>query len=489
MSLTPDERTIMEAAEEWFEHHRSEFVEDLLKWAAVPSVSDESLAEPGAPFGPEVARMFALAAQRAGQLELATANHAGYAMSISLGDQPSQIGLISHLDVVPAGEGWTYEPYAPIERDGYVIGRGVRDNKGAALLDLYLLRFMRHLEVPLRNSLRVIYGGAEETGMADMQYFVEHEQVPTVSLVTDGFFPVNNVQLGRLSAQLFFPSSPEVSTWNAGDATNSVPSHVAITLPRQCDVDSLMSAASEWPIERGVIKIEVDGTSVTIHAHGTSGHAAFPDGTINALSSLASFVVKAGALDGKDGAAFELLEKFIATPHGEAVGVAHSDEISGPLTLNGGLIEGSTDGFILHVNIRYPLTAVSSAITAQLRSVMDSIGGHILAVEDVSPHHIPADDPTVELLRAVFDDATGATTRPMSMGGGTHARVVPNSHTFGPGLWTEDARAFAPRAPADFLPTGHGNPHGPDECVSIDNLRMAFGLYALAIVRLDKQTP
>jgi succinyl-diaminopimelate desuccinylase len=489
MTLTRSEQRIVGAAHDWFELHRDEFVKDLVAWVAIPSVSDESLAAPGAPFGPEVARVFALASERAAELDLTTVEHDGYAMSVLLGDQDSDIGLISHLDVVPAGEGWIHEPYIPFEKDGYVIGRGVRDNKGAALLDLYLLRFLRHEGLPLRHRIRVIYGGAEETGMADMQYFVDHEQVPAVSLVTDGFFPVNNIQLGRLSAQLFFPSSPELSKWRAGDATNSVPSQVSLTIPGECDVPALRAAAELWPSDHGSIVIESNGASATVQAHGTSGHSAFPSGTVNALSSLTSFVSAAKVLDGQDARSFELLAKFLESPHGEAVGVAQSDEESGALTLNGGLVEDSVGGFILHVNIRYPLSADPSAITAQLQSVMDTIGGDLLAVEDVPPHHIPADDPTVELLRAVFDDATGATTQPMAMGGGTHARLVPNAHTFGPGLWTEEARPYAARPPAPFLPVGHGNPHGPDECVSIDNLRVAFGLYVLAILRLDAATP
>src|SRR5690554_4683566 len=116
MKLTSSEQQIVEAAHDWFESHRDEFVKDLISWVSIPSVSDESLAAPGAPFGPDVARMFALAAERAAELGLTAVQHDGYAMSVLLGDQDSDIGLISHLDVVPAGKGWIHEPYAPFEK-------------------------------------------------------------------------------------------------------------------------------------------------------------------------------------------------------------------------------------------------------------------------------------------------------------------------------------------------------------------------------------
>ena len=46
-------------------------------------------------------------------------------------DWDNTIGLWNHLDVVPLGEGWDYAPFDPVVRDGYLIGRGAQDNKGA----------------------------------------------------------------------------------------------------------------------------------------------------------------------------------------------------------------------------------------------------------------------------------------------------------------------------------------------------------------------
>ena len=40
-------------------------------------------------------------------------------------------GFAGHLDVVPAGEGWTTDPYDPVIEDGVLTGRGANDMKSA----------------------------------------------------------------------------------------------------------------------------------------------------------------------------------------------------------------------------------------------------------------------------------------------------------------------------------------------------------------------
>ncbi|MCI5968651.1 succinyl-diaminopimelate desuccinylase [Helicobacter sp.] len=35
-----------------------------------------------------------------------------------------------HIDVVPPGEGWESEPFVPLEKDGFIYGRGAQDMKG-----------------------------------------------------------------------------------------------------------------------------------------------------------------------------------------------------------------------------------------------------------------------------------------------------------------------------------------------------------------------
>jgi len=51
----------------------------------------------------------------------------GYA---EIGEGAEIIGCLGHLDVVPAGDGWHYPPYAGTIDGGRLYGRGTIDDKG-----------------------------------------------------------------------------------------------------------------------------------------------------------------------------------------------------------------------------------------------------------------------------------------------------------------------------------------------------------------------
>ena len=59
-------------------------------------------------------------------------------VSAAIKEGDIDIGIWLHGDVVPAGDGWNFEPYNAVEYKGCVIGRGATDNKGqlAAIFNL-----------------------------------------------------------------------------------------------------------------------------------------------------------------------------------------------------------------------------------------------------------------------------------------------------------------------------------------------------------------
>lgn len=76
------------------------------------------------------------------------------------------VALLAHMDVVDAlPENWATDPYKPVEKDGYLYGRGTQDDKfGVAVLVSTFTRLKRAGWMPERDLL-LAFSGDEETGM------------------------------------------------------------------------------------------------------------------------------------------------------------------------------------------------------------------------------------------------------------------------------------------------------------------------------------
>lgn len=83
-----------------------------------------------------------------------------------LGPPGGTPGLVlnGHLDVVPAGPGWTVEPYGGVVRDGRLWGRGSADMKGGLAAVLGAVAALVRARVILARPLLLMFTCDEETG-------------------------------------------------------------------------------------------------------------------------------------------------------------------------------------------------------------------------------------------------------------------------------------------------------------------------------------
>ena len=83
--------------------------------------------------------------------------------------------VYDHYDVQPPDplNEWETPPFEPTERDGYLYGRGVSDNKGNLMARLQALEIYREVfgDLPLR--VRVLFEGEEEIGSPHLGAFVD----------------------------------------------------------------------------------------------------------------------------------------------------------------------------------------------------------------------------------------------------------------------------------------------------------------------------
>lgn len=480
--LSPQEIALLPQIQQWLTDNHDALIDDLAQWIAIPSISRADQALPGAPFGKECAEILQWVLNQAEQAGFKTEQHEGYAGSVIYGDHPRDIGLINHLDVVPAGDNWTYPPFTLSRHGDFVIGRGVADNKGPGVMNFYMLKLIRDLGIPLHHNLRIIYGLAEETTMADMEWYAKHGPVPDYSIVTDGIFPVNNAQKGQLVFTLNLPNAGILAGIQAGSASNSVPDFatVRITGVNAHAVAEKRATLTGITAEYLTLKRE-DTETVILEARGNGGHAAFPDGTLNAALVLLSALVALELLDENEHQYANTLLQFFASPYGETAGLGLEDEISGKLTLNSGVWHSPQPGVLgIDCDIRYPIAWHGEQIVDILQQQLVTTDLTLKAGwRNVAPFYLPESHPVISLLQQVWNDTTGNDDRPYAMGGVTHSKKLPNAITFGPGY------RKTPENIPDFLPKGHGQPHGADETTHLPSLLEALPKYVIALIRLD----
>lgn len=210
-----------------------------------------------------------------------------------------EIGFACHLDVVPPGENWNYDPYQPFEKDGFLIGRGVSDNKYAGVAVLFLMRFLKEKEIPLEHGICLFLGCAEETGMDDFRWYVNEYKgrLPGLTLVPDGMFPVNYAQKGGVSGLITIPAGSDIIAFDGGDVVGKVPDRASVTLKNIPFREVLAAIGDCIPLEA---VLNTDGT-VTVTARGKAGHSAFPErGTVNAIALLSGALVETGLVKKAD---------------------------------------------------------------------------------------------------------------------------------------------------------------------------------------------
>ena len=186
------------------------------------------------------------------------------------------------------------------------------------------------------------------------------------------------------------------------------------------------------------------------------------------------------------------------------MGIDCENAESGPTTANGGLIipanefaeadkvlgavsgETSEDAIVLHFDIRYAVGQAHEQIIERIQA--EAAGGRIVDILNDDPYYVQADDPRVQLLTATYNDVLGCEARPVAVGDGTHARFIPRALNFGPEFHADHVPAVdgIDLETPPFIAPGAGNAHGADEWASLKNLKTAFVLYALGLVRLDQ---
>lgn len=453
--------------ETWIADHREQMIEDIITLVNIKSVKTEK--EGIYTFGRGVGKALDKALKMADQAGFETLNdNYYYGIARLNGTGQGKIGIFTHLDVVPEGNGWEYEPYQAVVKDGYIIGRGTGDNKGPLLAALNAMKFIKEHHIVLSNTVELYLGCAEEAGMEDISYYMEQNTPPQFSFTPDVAFPVSFAEKGilELTAQTVIEQDSCLTKLSGGLVSNMVASEAYAVLKSPDEKTKAYLKSCDD------ISVEDRGEEITVQAQGIGKHAAFPEGSRNAIAILANALEKVEELGEKTKRALSFLSKTLEDYYGESLGISYQDEVTGRLTHTCGVL--STDGTKMEVNfnIRYPVETPAQEMKQRLQDQFEASEFHITELHDNPPVCVPLESSTVQKLNEICNENLGTDFKPYSMGGGTYARKLPNAVGYGPGR--------------SDSPLKWGNGHEPDECVKIENLEHAIRIYIKALIELDK---
>lgn len=426
----------MSEIRKYLQSHEDEMTALLAELVAVPSVQGD--AADGCPFGEEPARALAVMLDKCREYGFTVENVDNYAGSADLGGEPA-LAILTHLDVVPAGDGWSSDPFT-LTRDGdKLVGRGAIDDKGPAVAAVFALRAIKELGIPLKKGVRLIFGTNEENGSADLAYYRKKRSLPPMVFTPDGEYPVINAEKGML--RVYFSAEFNGGFIRGGEVINAV--------PEMCTFDLRTN--------------ENGGEVLTYGKHkGRAAHASTPEKGVNAITEFLKFQAPLNPI-------VERLSELF--PHGElngaSCGLGFSDPISGDMTCVLSMLNTRDGRLCGGIDIRFPLDRKKAEISDILCGKLRAAGFDIDSCEGVEPHCTDGSSDFVQALLRVYERVTGEKGRCIAIGGGTYVHGIEGGVAFG----------------AEFPDTDY-RMHSPDEFITVPDLLKNAELMAEAIVEL-----
>jgi succinyl-diaminopimelate desuccinylase len=327
-------------------------------------------------------------------------------------------------------------------------------------------------------------GCDEESGSECLQKYNAVDESPIFAIVPDADFPVVNSEKGILHLTLSTPLNSlenELVSIYGGERPNIVCDNAYVQIKRNGIIGSFISqnglentlnspkisdTLSRFSVNSDDITITENENFFTVTATGIACHAMCPKNGDNAIFKIITFLY-AFCSDVNLGAITDIREKICSKDIAKKLCIDCSDDESGELTVNFGMIRYDKGLLNLTFDSRLPLCAKQERVKDAL---LTAIPNSKTVSSYYSPNlYVPKHSPQIQALLSAYEEITNEKGYCIKTGGGTYARSLPCAVAFGP--------AFA-NFETDI--------HNANEKFLVSDLDRAYKIYKNAILKLDK---
>ena len=392
----------------------------------------------------------------------------GNLLAWQLADQAEEAPLIlmSHTDVVAAqASQWKFPPFEAQEVDGYIYGRGTVDTKQLTAMELTAFLALKEKEIPLKRDVYFLATSDEESGSACLKHYFQDLKMPhpDYAFTPDSSFPVTFAEKGAVRVKITrkFKTLEEV-VLRGGNAFNSVAEKVRANFP-----SALVSGLES----KNRVKVEEEDGISEVFVQGVAAHGAKPHLGVNAIQVLFDYLKDCGIHNEEFRELVELFKNYLKMEtDGASFGVNFSDEESGNLSLNVGMISLEDNQLEICIDMRCPVLVENQKVIDTMKPKVEAAGFEFVLYSNSKPLYFPKDSFLVKTLMDVYQEVTGdMEAKPVAIGGGTYAKQTTNAVAFGALLKSQE----------DLM-------HQKDEYLEIDKLDTLLPIFIEAIYRLAK---
>jgi len=471
--------------EKFLKQNKEEMISALQEVVRINSEEGESFVcqdETVYPFGQGIQKAFEATLDIGRRLGFQIKNVDNYGGHIDFpGTGDKIMAILGHIDVVPAGKGWKYDPYGGEIADGKIYGRGTSDDKGPVISCLYAMKALKDAGYKPSATIRVILGLDEESEWTGMDYYFSKERRPDFGFTPDADFPLINREKGILVFELakkFSKAKSEgldLRSVKGGNAPNSVADSCRAVLSSKDSgrYEQVKEKLAEYRDETGYkISCRGLGKSLEITTSGISAHGAKPEAGLNAISIMMDFLGRLNFASDDQNDLINFYNQYIGFDlNGRKLGVDFEDEQSGRLIFNVGITEINTEAGKFTINIRYPVTYEDNQIYEPMEPVLTKYDIGLVKLNSKAPLYIDENDPLITTLLEIYKKHTGDEgAEPLVTGGGTYARATGGIVAYGA-----------------LFPGDEDVMHQKDEYIEIEKLELMTKIYAEAIYKLSSE--